>query len=37
MERIQKRKNAIAFADAINSIEGVPPSLIARSLSDQWQ
>ena len=37
MERIQKRKNAVAFADAINSIEGVPPSPIARRLSDQWQ
>ena len=37
MERIQKRKNAVAFADAINSIEGVPPSLIAIRLSDQWQ
>ena len=37
MERIQKRKNAVAFADAINSIEGVPPSPIARHLSDQWQ
>lgn len=32
-----KRKNAVAFADAINSIEGVPPSPIARRLSDQWQ
>ena len=37
MERIQKRKNAVAFADAINSIEGVPPSPIARRLSDQWK
>ena len=37
MERIQKSKNAVAFADAINSIEGVPPSPIARRLSDQWQ
>ena len=37
MERIQKRKNAVAFADAINSIEGVPLSPIARCLSDQWQ
>ena len=37
MEPIQKRKNAVAFADAINSIEGVPPSPIARRLSDQWQ
>ena len=37
MERIQKRKNAVAFADAINSIEGVTPSLIAIRLSDQWQ
>ena len=31
------RKNAVAFADAINSIEGVPLSPIARCLSDQWQ
>ena len=37
MERIQKRKNAVAFADAINSIEGVPPSPIARLLSYQWK
>jgi len=37
MERIQKRKNAVAFADSINSIEGVPPSPIARRLSGQWQ
>ena len=37
MERIQKRKNAVAFADAINSIEVVPPSPIARRLSDQWK
>ena len=37
MEPIQKRKNAVAFADAINSIEGVPLSPIARCLSDQWQ
>ena len=37
MERIQKRNNAIAIEDAINSIQGVPPSPIARHLSDQWQ
>ena len=37
MAPIQKRKNAVAFADAINSIEGVPLSPIARCLSDQWQ
>ena len=37
MENSARRKSAIAFADAINSIEGAPPSALAKRLSAQWE
>ncbi len=37
MEKLERRKSAVAFADAVNSIEGVPPSALAKRLSAQWQ
>lgn len=37
MKGAERRKAAIAFADAVNSIEGAPPSPLAKRLSAQWQ
>lgn len=31
-----KRQNAVRVADALNSIEGVPVSDFAKSLSEKW-
>ena len=33
---ISRRARAVAFADAINNIEGVPVSTEAQQLSAQW-